>query len=65
MPYWVAWTDLTNRLSICNWRVLYEWLEDTGLKIIITDKQKREFQDELYQRNLGVWETSAMAQNEI
>lgn len=33
MPYWVEWTDVTNRLSICDWPVLYEWIEDTGLKI--------------------------------
>ena len=36
-----------------------------GLVYGTTDKQKKEFQDELYQRILGVWETSAMAQNEI
>ena len=36
-----------------------------GLVYGTTDKQKKEFQDELYQRILGVWATSAMAQNEI
>ena len=30
-----------------------------GLVYGTTDKQKKEFQDELYQRILGVWETSA------
>ena len=32
MPYWVVWKDLTNRLSTCEWRVLEEWIEETGLK---------------------------------
>ena len=36
-----------------------------GLVYGTTDKQKREFQDELYQKILEVWETSAMAQNVI
>ena len=45
-------------------------MEDTiktkkGLIYGNTDKEKSEFQDELYHRILGVWETSATAQNVI
>ena len=54
MAYWVvhAWTDLTDRLSFCDW-----------FRVPLIYKKK--IQNELYQRILGVWETSAMALNVI
>ena len=43
------------------WKILNNQQNKKGLIDGTTDKQKREFQDESYQRILGVWETKTMA----
>ena len=42
-------------------KILNNQQNKKGLIYGITDKQKRKFQDESYQRVLGVWETETMA----